>query len=45
METPALPLGSRRDEDIALDLVKFIAITTGSVMPEGMTRYETFTRI
>lgn len=29
METPALPLGSRRDEDIALDLMKFIAMTTG----------------
>jgi hypothetical protein len=24
----ALPLGSRRDEDIALDLMKFIAMTT-----------------
>jgi len=29
MELPALPLGSRRDEDIALDLMKFIAMTTG----------------
>jgi hypothetical protein len=29
METAALPLGSRRDEDIALDLMKFIAMTTG----------------
>jgi len=29
MELPALPLGSRRDEDIALDLLKFIAMTTG----------------
>ena len=29
METPALPLGSRRDEDIALDLMKFVAMTTG----------------
>ena len=28
MELPALPLGSRRDEDIALDLMKFIAMTT-----------------
>jgi len=28
METPALPLGSRRNEDIALDLMKFIAMTT-----------------
>ena len=29
METSALPLGSRRNEDIALDLMKFIALTTG----------------
>jgi hypothetical protein len=29
MEIPALPLGSRRNEDIALDLMKFIAMTTG----------------
>jgi hypothetical protein len=29
MELPALPTGSRRDEDIALDLMKFIAMTTG----------------
>ena len=29
METPALPVGSRRNEDIALDLMKFIAMTTG----------------
>ena len=29
METPGLPLGSRRNEDIALDLMKFIAMTTG----------------
>jgi hypothetical protein len=29
METPVLPLGSRRNEDIALDLMKFIALTTG----------------
>jgi hypothetical protein len=28
MEMPGL-LGSRRDEDIALDLMKFIAMTTG----------------
>jgi hypothetical protein len=28
METPALPLGSRRTEDIALDLMKFVAMTT-----------------
>jgi len=29
MDMPALPLGSRRNEDIALDLMKFIAMTTG----------------
>jgi hypothetical protein len=29
MEMPVLPLGSRRNEDIALDLMKFIAMTTG----------------
>ncbi len=29
MELPGLPLGSRRNEDIALDLMKFIAMTTG----------------
>lgn len=28
-EVPALTLGSRRNEDIALDMMKFIAITTG----------------
>jgi hypothetical protein len=28
METP-LPLGNRRNEDIALDLMKFVAVTTG----------------
>ena len=28
-EVPGLPLGSRRDEDIALDMMKFIAMTTG----------------
>lgn len=28
-ETPARGAGSRRDEDIALDLMKFIAMTTG----------------
>jgi len=28
MEMQAIPLGSRRDEDIALDLMKFIAMTT-----------------
>ena len=28
MELPALAMGSRRNEDIALDLMKFIAMTT-----------------
>ena len=28
-EIPALSVGSRRNEDIALDLMKFVAITTG----------------
>ncbi|MGD0757964.1 MAG: hypothetical protein ABR921_03580 [Candidatus Sulfotelmatobacter sp.] len=28
-ESPARGAGSRRDEDIALDLMKFIAMTTG----------------
>lgn len=28
-EIANLPLGSRRNEDIALDLMKFIAMTTG----------------
>ncbi len=28
-EVPGLPLGSRRNEDIALDMMKFIAMTTG----------------
>jgi hypothetical protein len=28
-ETPSTSAGSRRNEDIALDLMKFVAITTG----------------
>ena len=28
MELPTLSMGSRRNEDIALDLMKFIAMTT-----------------
>jgi len=28
-EAGALPAGSRRNEDIALDLMKFVAMTTG----------------
>jgi hypothetical protein len=35
MEVPALPLGTRRDEDIALDLMKFIAMTTSYGKPVG----------
>ena len=29
MEVPGISLGSRRNEDIALDLMKFVAMTTG----------------
>ena len=29
-ETPQVPAGFRRSEDIALDLLKFIALTTGA---------------
>ena len=28
-EGPSIPVGSRRNEDIALDMMKFIAMTTG----------------
>jgi len=28
-EIPSIPMGTRRNEDIALDMMKFIAITTG----------------
>jgi len=28
-EVAGLPMGSRRNEDIALDMMKFIAMTTG----------------
>ena len=28
-ETPQVPAGFRRSEDIALDLLKFVALTTG----------------
>jgi len=28
-ETPAITAGARRDQDIALDLMKFVAMTTG----------------
>jgi len=43
METAALPLGSRRNEDIALDLMKFIAMTTGygkTIGAESVSRAE-----
>lgn len=29
MEVPGTAAGARRDEDIALDLMKFVAMTTG----------------
>ena len=29
MEAPSTTAGARRDEDIALDLMKFVAMTTG----------------
>ena len=29
MDASALPLGTRRNEDIALDLMKFVAMATG----------------
>jgi hypothetical protein len=29
MEVTGVPVGARRDEDIALDLMKFVAMTTG----------------
>lgn len=29
MEVPGMAVGARRNEDIALDLMKFIAMTTG----------------
>ena len=28
-QIPSTPIGTRRNEDIALDLMKFVAITTG----------------
>ncbi len=28
-QMPSAPIGSRRNEDIALDLMKFVAMTTG----------------
>lgn len=36
-EIPAQPLGSRRDEDVALDLMKFIAMTTNYGKTGGIT--------
>ncbi len=37
MEAPAFSLGSRRNEDIALDLMKFIAMTTSYGKTSGAT--------
>jgi hypothetical protein len=37
METPAFSLGSRRSEDIALDLMRFIAATTNYGRTGGTT--------
>ena len=37
METSALSLGNRRNEDIALDLMKFIAMTTNYGRTTGTT--------
>lgn len=36
-EIPGLQLGSRRDEDVALDLMKFIAMSTGYGKSAGVT--------
>jgi len=36
-EMPAQPMGSRRDEDVALDLMKFIAMTTNYGKAAGIT--------
>ena len=36
-EVPGLALGSRRDEDVALDLMKFIAMTTNYGKSGGAT--------
>jgi len=36
-EMPALPVGPRRDEDVALDLMKFIAMTTNYGKASGAT--------
>ena len=45
MDVPVLPAssGTRRDEDIALDLMKFVAVTTGygkSTSPAGGVGFE-----
>ena len=37
MDVSALPLGSRRNEDIALDLMKFVAMTTSYGKTSGAT--------
>ena len=36
-EMPSLTLGTRRDEDVALDLMKFIAMTTNYGKAAGAT--------
>ncbi len=36
-EMPGLPVGPRRDEDVALDLMKFIAMTTNYGKAAGAT--------
>ena len=36
-EIPGVALGSRRDEDVALDLMKFIAMTTNYGKATGST--------
>lgn len=36
-EVPGLALGSRRDEDVALDLMKFIAVSTNYGKSGGPT--------
>ena len=36
MELPGLSLGNRRNEDIALDLMKFIAMTTSYGRTSGV---------
>jgi hypothetical protein len=37
MDIPGITLGSRRDEDVALDLMKFVAMTTNYGKSGGPT--------